>query len=208
MPDLRAAPRCRTGPPALRGQGRGQRAAASTHPTHGPRQLMTVLGRACPLMATYGTGSLVLGCDGFRTRTRTSITGVRTPRPAIERSGNGGRGGIRTRTSARFEQASSASWTHSPVVLRLGIEPRTTRVKSPPLMPLSYRSTERVTGIEPAFPGWKPGTLAIVLHPHMPALVLHVSGVALAGDHDFPRGSRRYRTCLLLVFSRALIRLS
>ena len=47
------------------------------------------------------------------------------------------------------------------MVLRLGIEPRTTRVKGPPLIPLSYRSIERTTGLEPASPAWKAGTRPI-----------------------------------------------
>ena|SRR5699024_4232876 len=49
-----------------------------------------------------------------------------------------------------------------------GLEPPTSPLSGVRSKPAELQShtTKRTTGIEPAFPAWKAGALAVVLHPH------------------------------------------
>ncbi len=47
-----------------------------------------------------------------------------------------------------------------------GLGPPTSPLSGVRSNQLSYSPIKRTTGIEPAFPAWKAGALAIVLHPH------------------------------------------
>jgi hypothetical protein len=65
--------------------------------------------------------------------------------------------------AARFELARSASCRHSRLVRCQGFEPDVPRIKSPVHSQTCSQRLEPHAGIEPAFPAWRAGTLAVVL---------------------------------------------
>jgi hypothetical protein len=149
--DIRAAVRCRSGPPALRGRGRSR-----------------ARRRGCPPWIRTTTA-----------RAQNAVSCQLDQRALVREAG--------------LAPARRGVWAREVCLPSLPRAPPGTRtpfswIKSPVLHPYSSRRAERHAGLEPAFPAWRAGTLAVVLMPH--------------------RGSPRTRTPCLLSFGQPLYPMS